>query len=440
MTEATTYIIGAGVTGLGAGMMSGAPVLEQADGPGGICRSYYLRPGCPPEGPNRGDERLQHPPPDGDAFRFEVGGGHWIFGAADGALAEPNLLGSMKTYERRASIRLRDGTTVPYPLQSHVDLLGPDIAARVEAEQATTPTVDSMSPTLAVWLEQCFGRTLCELFFWPFHDRYTAGLTATVAPQDEYKSPRPGTSPVPGYNTTFGYPKGGLDGFVAEVAGRCDVRYGDAVVAIDGRNRVLEFASGRHAPYDSVVSTVPLCHAVELAGLRPAAPTDPYTSVLVLNIGAERGPSCPDEHWQYEPDAAPGFHRIGFYSNVDRSFLPQRDRHGNGTVALYVERAFPGGELPGEREIVRYEASVLEELQRRRYIGRVLAMDASWVDVAYTWRAPGSRWREEAIALLADNGIEQAGRYGRWHFQGIADSVREGIEVGRRLSAEMGSR
>ena len=34
-----------------------------------------------------------------------------------------------------------------------------------------------------------FGPTLCELFFEPFHRRYTAGLCDSIAPQDAYKSP-----------------------------------------------------------------------------------------------------------------------------------------------------------------------------------------------------------------------------------------------------------
>ena len=51
------WIIGGGMTGLATGMASGFGVLERLDHPGGICASY---------------ER--------DGYRFELGGGHWIFG------------------------------------------------------------------------------------------------------------------------------------------------------------------------------------------------------------------------------------------------------------------------------------------------------------------------------------------------------------------------
>ena len=37
-------VLGAGVSGLAVGMVSGAPVYEATDGPGGLCSSYYVRP------------------------------------------------------------------------------------------------------------------------------------------------------------------------------------------------------------------------------------------------------------------------------------------------------------------------------------------------------------------------------------------------------------
>src|SRR5262249_60583870 len=74
-----------------------------------------------------------------------------------------------------------------------------------------------------------------------------------------------------------------------------------------------------------LVTTLPLNRMMEMTGLTTQAKPDPYTAVLVLNVGAVRGPRCPDDHWIYNSDAKSGFHRIGIYSNVDRSFLPATD-------------------------------------------------------------------------------------------------------------------
>gem|GEM_PF-4281897 len=41
--------------------------------------------------------------------------------------------------------------------------------------------------------------------------------------------------------------------------------------------------------------------------------------------------------------------------------------------------------------------------------------------------------REEAQELLRQHGILPAGRFGRWHFQGIAESLAEGLLLGATL-------
>jgi protoporphyrinogen oxidase len=432
-------VIGAGVTGLAAAMASGAPVFEQSDGPGGICRSYYLRSGE--------DVSSDHAPPDDDAYRFEVGGGHWIFGGDDAVLERLDGLATLSRYERSAAVRLGDdGPTVPYPLQAHVEDLGPAVAARVASERAMGANGSGDVQTLRDWLARSFGPTLCELFFFPFHDRYSAGLSGAVAPQDDYKSPGSRAQVVPaagstlGYNAEFRYPEGGLDALVGAMAERCDVRYGKRLVALDHGSHLLGFADGTEQRYDTLLSTMPLHDAVQLAGVDVGEPPDPFTSVLVLNIGADRGDACPDLHWLYDPRARSGFHRIGFYSNIDRSFLPKASRQTGRQVALYVERAFLPDDAPSPVEVTEYADAVITELQQRSYIGATHVVSPSWVEVAYTWQRPGSSWRQQALAALAADGIHQAGRYGRWHFQGIAESVADGFALGERMALRPASR
>jgi hypothetical protein len=170
---------------------------------------------------------------------------------------------------------------------------------------------------------------------------------------------------------------------------------------------------------------------IELTGVRLGAPADPWTSVLVLNIAAQRGPSCPDVHWTYLPGSRAGFHRVGFYDNVERTFLPRSGRAGSELASLYVERAFVGGERPTVSQREAYAASVVAELQDWGFIGEALLVDPTWIDVAYTWSWPGSPWKHQAMAALAAQGITQVGRYGRWRFQGIAQSIRDGLAAGQ---------
>ena len=98
-------------------------------------------------------------------------------------------------------------------------------------------------------------------------------------------------------------------------------------------------------------------------------------------------------------------------------------------VSLYIERAFLPNAKPTMGEMGAYQQAVIAELQSWGMIGAVDVVDPTWIEVAYTWSWPGSSWKEEAIHRLAEKNITMLGRYGRWHFQGIAASIREGIEL-----------
>lgn len=110
------------------------------------------------------------------------------------------------------------------------------------------------------------------------------------------------------------------------MASACDIRYGKRAVKIDLKNKEVGFADGSSATYNLLLSTLPLNTMLKMTGIQTEAAADPHTAVLVLNIGARRGANCPDDHWLYNPDAKSGFHRVGFYSNVDRAFLPKSSR------------------------------------------------------------------------------------------------------------------
>lgn len=424
------YVLGGGVTGLAAGLSSGLPVFEAMTDPGGICSSYYVRPGE--------KTRLAQAPADGEAYRFEIGGGHWIFGGDPAILHFIKTIAPVKSYARRSSVFFHDQDTyVPYPIQNHLRFLGSDVVGQV-LKELVKPAAGPFR-TMKEWMEQSFGPTLCEMFFFPFHELYTAGLYDRIEPQDAYKSPVSlplviqgafNDAPAVGYNTTFIYPAEGLNTLAQRMAGLCDMRYGRRIVQIDPHSKEITFDDGKSTGYNTLLSTLPLNVVMQMAGLSVEAEPDPYTAVLVLNIGAVRGDRCPDDHWLYNFHTKSGFHRVGFYSNVDRSFMPASARANNEAVSIYVERAFLGGQKPTEQEVAAYCDAVVKELQEWGFIQEAHVVDPTWVDIGYTWSSPGSRWKPQALKKLEEHGIYQVGRYGRWIFQGIADSIKDGFFAG----------
>jgi len=426
-------ILGAGVTGLAAGLASKYPIFESLNHLGGICGSYYLKP--------YESEQLTNCPEDGEAYRFEYGGGHWIFGGDAAVLQFMRSLVPFKSYNRSSAVYFPDQDLyVPYPIQNHLGYLGKDVVAKVLTEIATP--VINQPRTLADWLYQNFGPTLTDLFFAPFHELYTAGLWTEIVPQDAYKSPISlsaviqgafeQTQPV-GYNTSYIYPVDGLNSLVQKMGDLCQIQYGREVEQIDIKSKEVFFRDGTTCQYETMISTLPLNKMMHITGLELEAKPDPYTSVLVLNIGAIKGSKCPEEHWLYIPYSKSGFHRVGFYSNVDVSFLPLSARVDNGKVSIYVERAYRGGEKPTKDEIIDYSKSVVEELSHWGFIQEAEVIDPTWIDVAYTWSWSGSSWKQQALKALENQDIYQVGRYGRWIFQGIADSIRDGFIVGASL-------
>ena len=256
------------MTGLAVGWASNLPVYEAEEAPGGICSSYYIRPGT--------QARLHQAPPVEEAYRFEIGGGHWIFGGDPAVLRLMRKLSPAGVYERKSSVFFPERNLyVPYPLQNHLGKCDNVLRRRALVEILTTPK--GKFRTMADWMVQSFGPTLTELFFGPFHELYTAGLWKRIAPQDPYKSPidaalvirgaSEATPPI-GYNTSYLYPRDGLNALARGLAQGCDVHYGRRVTRVDVASKTVLFQDGSSVAYESLVSTLPLNKMIEMTGLK----------------------------------------------------------------------------------------------------------------------------------------------------------------------------
>lgn len=426
------FILGAGISGLSAGINRDIPIYESTRMAGGICTSYYV---------SRSNQ-IFYSQRSTNAYRFEKGGGHWIFGADKKSKNFLNKLSPVKTYKRSSAVYLPDlNLYVPYPIQNHLLYLPRDIRERIAKEIIKSKDYKRIS-TLADWLKANFGTTLGQLFLFPFHNLYTAGLYTKIAPQDRYKTPvnkkliikgiREET-PSAGYNVTFRYPKKGLDNLVMNMAKNCKIEFSKKVVKINLRNKEVFFEDGTSARYKKLVSTLPLNKMLCICGIKIDERPAPFTSVLVINIGAIKGKRCPPYHWVYTPKSKAGFHRVGFYSNVDEHFLPLTSKDRLQRVSIYVEKAYKDKKAPTKNDIKKISRDVIEELEEWKYIKKPEIVQPTWIETAYTWEYPNSKWRIKALSALKKYDIYQIGRYGKWKFQGIAESIRDGLEIGNEV-------
>lgn len=424
-------ILGAGITGLAAGLKSGKEIYEATTHAGGLCASYYIDP-TGKKYPYRKTD---------DSYRFEIGGGHWIFGANNKILNFINSFSQVKLYKRNSAVYFPSHDLyVPYPIQYHLSHF-PEIIAKKSIDEIFH-TKERQTKTLADWLEVNFGKTLCEFFFFPYHKLYTAGLYTQITPEDKFKTPADRTLiikglnekiPPAGYNVTFVYPENGLDDLIRNISKRLKINCKKKIVKIDIKSKKIIFEDGRRIRYEKIISTLPLNKVVEMSNLEFDESPPPYTSAAVFNIGAKKGKKCPCYHWVYVPNSKSEFHRVGFYSNVERSFLPLNSMKDNSRVSIYVEKIYKGGKQPDKNTLKKISYQIIKELQEWKFIDEVEVIDATWIEVAYTWNYPDSKWRQKALQILHKHNIYVVGRYGKWQFQGIADSIKDGLTIGKNL-------
>jgi protoporphyrinogen oxidase len=367
-----TVILGAGITGMAAGFKKDIPIYEASDHAGGICTSYHK-----------------------DGFEFEEGGSHWIFGNNE-AVDFVRTLVELNTYERKAGIYFNK--TMPYPIQTTTDKDSP-----------STPGY------FKDWIKNKFSRDICNMFFHPFNEKYTAGYYDEVIQFDAYKTPNIGNK---GYCVNFHDPKEGLTSLVDALKENCNIKFNTRATQILPGKRVV-FDDGEVVKYDKLISTIPLDKMLHLCGKQDY--DLPYSSVLVINIGAKPGMNLPDDHWIYVPFCKSGFHRIGVYSNVDKSKAP------DGMVGLCVELAYKDTDLE-DINVHKVISEVVQELQSWRFIEDVVTTDPTWVKHAYTWMRTAEE-RERHLEWLKERGIISTGRYGKWKFQGMAESITDGMSV-----------
>jgi hypothetical protein len=94
-------------------------------------------------------------------------------------------------------------------------------------------------------------------------------------------------------------------------------------------------------------------------------------------------------------------------------------------------KIYAGGFVRKDAGLEAFEKDAIKELRSWGYIKTVECKSMNWIEVAYTFNYPQDNWAEDAIAALKRRGIYQIGSAGKWKFQGIAGSIREGIRIGK---------
>jgi protoporphyrinogen oxidase len=432
-------VLGAGPCGLGAARRLAEwgheewLVLEAADGPGGLARSYR----------------------DPEGFTWDLGAhvqfSHYEYfdRAMDEALAEDEWL----PRTRDTWVRLGADLDVPFPFQYHLHRLPPELRERCVAalrEAAAAPAGEVAN--FREWILARFGSGIAEAFLFPYNEKIWARDPAElsvawtadrVAPVDLARVERGlatgEDAPDWGPNARFRYPRRGGAGAVwsrlGERLGAGRARFGTRAVAVDLDARRLRLEGGEEVEYAALVSTVPLDLLAGMSGEpRLVAAAERLVHTVVDVFGARlRGPGAQaltGRTWMYHPGPEAPFYRSTMLSELSPRNAP------DGCSSLLLEVGHRAGEEP---EVEAVEAAVRAGLRETELVPPSNELLGLWHRrLPHGYPVP-TLGRDEALGVLlpelAAHGVHSRGRFGAWTYEvsNQDHSFMQGVEVVDRL-------
>ncbi len=425
-------IIGGGLAGLSAGhhLLELDPVIfEKEEAVGGLCRSFTQ-----------------------DGFTFDCTG-HLIHlkNQYTKDLISRILPEAFHSHERLAAIYSKS-TTTPYPFQANTYGLPPEVVREcivgfVESLQTHT---NGGPQNFHEWVLHTFGAGIAKHFMLPYNEKFwKQDLRTITSDWVSWSIPKPKLEEVVsgalgltnkgmGYNPRFIYPKdGGIDCLPQALAKPIRrIHRSESVRSIDPKKKVVYLAGGREESYDFLISTLPLpllfrmlqdtsetiCHNAQ--GLRAI-------SVLNINIGIDR-PNISDQHWIYFPESEYIFSRIGFPMNFSQAVAPP------GTSSMYIEITHRPGERLDVEEATKHSIAGLQKCGILRKGDRLLTRHVLDIRDAYVvFDEHRQSCLKDLLGYLESRNIFSAGRYGKWDYYSMEDSILSGKAAAEGVLARM---
>lgn len=399
-------------------------VLEQCPTPGGLTRTI-----------NVGD------------YCFDYTGHflHLAHFASPGAIPFAGLDDRDWVRVRRRSLCYLGGQMVPAPAQYHLGLFPDSIRdACIRSYEERVASACAAPETFREFLVTGFGAKLADEFLIPQNEK-TFGIALDRLHIDAVKRffPPPDDARVragirgeysdAGYNSSFWYPaSGGIERLIGGLAaGTPRVLTGREVTRIDLRRRRVFTSRGETFQFGRLLTSIPLkrlCEVCDHPSLARHAARLSHSTTICYNLGM-LGPvadALKEAHWVYVPDRDIPFYRVGVYSNISPG-LTAADHH-----SLYVEVGFHGSQVRSGDVEGRLRRRVLAALSRLGWIREadIRCTVSHAISCAYVHHLPD---REavtgQVFEVLANHGVTPIGRYGRWDYTSMEDSMLSALQA-----------
>jgi len=425
-------ILGGGLAGVSAAyhLVEQDPILFEKDSAiGGLCRSFTQ-----------------------DGFTFDCTG-HLIHlkNPYTKELVAKILPDAFHAHERLAAIHSKSVTT-PYPFQANtyglpIETVKECVIGFVESMQASN---NGGPKNFHDWIVRTFGAGIAKHFMIPYNEKFWKhDLHSITSDWVSWSIPKPTLEEVVngalgltnkgmGYNPTFIYPKtGGVDCLPQALARPVSrIQMNESVESIDSKKKYVRTVSGREEPYDFLISTLPLPAIFgmlrEIADSLVAKARKLHAiSVLNINLGIDR-PGVSDQHWIYFPEDQYVFSRVGFPVNFSRAVAPQ------GTSSMYIEITHRPHEKLNVDEMVERSVCDLQKCGILHGSDRVLTTHVLDIGFAYVvFDEHRQAHLQDLVGYLESRDIFTAGRYGRWDYYSMEDSILSGKSAAGKVAARI---
>ncbi len=425
---AKIVILGAGLTGLSLAyhLKGEYEVYEKNAEIGGLCRSKYI-----------------------DGFIFDYSGHLLHFQTQKGFNFIKELLpDNLVKHKRRAWIYFQK-TYVPYPFQANLYYLPQELTH--ECIQGVLKRKNFSEEEPANFLEWClnkFGKGIVEHFLKPYNVKFwTVPLEEIDCSWVENLVPVPTISEVLegawrrskksfGYNVNFWYPqKGGIKNLIDSLNKNINHVYlGKEVKSVNWKEKTVIFTDESKVGYECLFSTIPLIELMKNLDEKPedmveAAKLLNYISVYNLNLGIDRD-RITDKHWIYFPEDEFIFFRLGFPMNFSKDVVPK------GKSSLYAEVSYSSNR-PVDKE--KLKTRIIEDLYKTQILkpkDKILVTDENDFKYAYILSDHNYQNSQKKILdFLNSVQIFPVGRYGRWSYMSMEESILDGEKASQLAKA-----
>lgn len=414
MQHTKYLILGAGISGLAFAYEQRSDdylILEKETVPGGLCRSFYA-PG----------------------FVWDVAGHFFHFHSDQTKAFVKQMLDGVElcNVTKCAKVFYAD-RYLNAPFQYNIHQLPHDEFMQCLTDLYFANGLDD-APSFKSFVRQKFGAGISDKFLIPYNEKlYACDLDElerdsmgkflpklTFDMLMTFYHGQKGTT----YNDFFLYPRQGTMQLVNSYLNHLDtsrIHLGEPVSAIDTDAKTVTTSKGTYS-YDHLVSTIPLNRFIDFAHCGDSSLLH-SNKIVVLNLGFDLPSRDKEVNWVYFPGDEI-FYRVGFYNNI----APRPN------LSLYVEIGCRSDE---QVDIDRLIQQTLVDLKRVRITDdhQLISHHAIVVEPAYVHITGQSKAEtQRVIDAMRQRDVHMVGRYARWEYSAIDDSIEQAQQLAQTLS------